>query len=240
MLETRPPSTPPPSFLQGTARGSEDAQLDRDWYDQDDAGGTVDETHNPFLGDAEVDPALRRRAEAAQRRLTRRDGSLMTLAQSKRAGELQKDMNAWEENRLVQSGVVRLREVATEFDDAADLRTVLLVHDTRPPFLDGRFLFTRQRGPVLPLKDPTSDLAVIARAGSRLVKEVREKKEAGKSRARFWEVAGSKMGSITGLTGGEREEKARQEELMRLEQGSDDEGDYRGKSQVRGWCFWSL
>uniref|UniRef100_A0A1D2A9T0 RNA helicase n=1 Tax=Auxenochlorella protothecoides TaxID=3075 RepID=A0A1D2A9T0_AUXPR len=218
---------------EGTARGSEDAQLDRDWYDQDDAGGTVDETHNPFLGDAEVDPALRRRAEAAQRRLTRRDGSLMTLAQSKRAGELQKDMNAWEENRLVQSGVVRLREVATEFDDAADLRTVLLVHDTRPPFLDGRFLFTRQRGPVLPLKDPTSDLAVIARAGSRLVKEVREKKEAGKSRARFWEVAGSKMGSITGLTGGEREEKARQEELMRLEQGSDDEGDYRGKSQFR-------
>jgi len=28
--------------------------------------------------------------------------------------------------------------------------------------------------------------------------EVREKKEAGKSRARFWEVAGSKMGQITG------------------------------------------
>jgi hypothetical protein len=30
------------------------------------------------------------------------------------------------------------------------------------------------------------------------VKEVREKKEAGKSRARFWEVAGSKMGKVTG------------------------------------------
>jgi hypothetical protein len=27
---------------------------------------------------------------------------------------------------------------------------------------------------------------------------VREKKEAGKSRARFWEVAGSKMGKVTG------------------------------------------
>lgn len=42
---------------------------------------------------------------------TRRDGSMMTLAQSKRASELQKDINAWEENRLFRSGVVRLKEV---------------------------------------------------------------------------------------------------------------------------------
>ena len=51
---------------------------------------------------------------------------------------------------------------------------------------------------MLPLKDPTSDMAVIARAGSKLVKDVRDKKEATKSRARFWEMAGSKMGKITG------------------------------------------
>ena len=55
---------------------------------------------------------------------------------------------------------------------------------------------------VLPLKDPTSDMAVIARNGSKLVKEVRDKKEANKSRARFWEVAGSKMGKITGALRG--------------------------------------
>lgn len=29
---------------------------------------------------------------------------MMSLAQSKRASELQKDMNAWEENRLMTSG----------------------------------------------------------------------------------------------------------------------------------------
>jgi pre-mRNA-splicing factor ATP-dependent RNA helicase DHX38/PRP16 len=44
-------------------------------------------------------------------------------------------------------------------------------------------------------------MAVIARAGSTLVKQIREKREAGKSRARFWEVAGSKMGTITGEAG---------------------------------------
>lgn len=36
---------------------------------------------------------------------------MMTLSQSKRASELQKDINAWEENRLFRSGVVRLKEV---------------------------------------------------------------------------------------------------------------------------------
>lgn len=35
--------------------------------------------------------------------------------------------------------------------------------------------------------------------GSKLVREMRDKKEANKSRARFWEVAGSRMGKITGV-----------------------------------------
>lgn len=46
-----------------------------------------------------------------QEKLKRRDGSTMTLAQSKRASELQRDINAWEENRLVTSGVARYKEV---------------------------------------------------------------------------------------------------------------------------------
>ena len=75
---------------------------------------------------------------------------------------------------------------------------MLLVHDTRPPFLDGRVIFTKQAEAIMPLRDPTSDLAVIAKTGSKLVKEIRDKKNEGKSRQRFWEVAGSKMGKITG------------------------------------------
>ena len=75
---------------------------------------------------------------------------------------------------------------------------MLLVHDTRPPFLDGRVIFTKQAEAIMPLRDPTSDLAVIAKSGSKLVKEIRDKKNEGKSRQRFWEVAGSKMGKITG------------------------------------------
>jgi pre-mRNA-splicing factor ATP-dependent RNA helicase DHX38/PRP16 len=88
--------------------------------------------------------------------------------------------------------------VDTDFTNDDDVRVLLLVHDRRPPFLDGSVVFTKQAEPVLPLRDPTSDMAVIAKSGSKLVREIREKKEQGKSRQRFWEMAGSKMGKITG------------------------------------------
>lgn len=50
------------------------------------------------------------------------------------------------------------------------------------------------------------------RNGSTLVKEVREKKDKDKSRLRFWDMAGSKMGQITGLTGEEEAEAAKRAE----------------------------
>ena len=89
-------------------------------------------------------------------------------------------------------------QVDTDFSNDNDVRAILIVHDTKPPFLDGRVSFTKQSQAVMPIRDPTSDMAVIARNGSHLVKEVREKKEKNKSRARFWEMAGSKIGKITG------------------------------------------
>jgi hypothetical protein len=52
---------------------------------------------------------------------------------------------------------------------------------------------------VLPVKDPTSDMPTIARKGSSLVKEYRQKRDENKSRERFWEVAGSKIGDIIGV-----------------------------------------
>ena len=86
------------------------------------------------------------------KRLTRRDGSLMTLAQSKRSAELHADHNQWEENRMLTSGVMRVREVDLDFETEEENRVVLLVHDTKPPFLDGRVVFTKQAEPVMPVK----------------------------------------------------------------------------------------
>lgn len=75
----------------------------------------------------------------------------------------------------------------------------MFIVDTKPPFLDGRVVYTKQAEPVMPVKDPTSDMALIARKGSALVREVREKQSMNKSRQRFWELAGSKLGDILGV-----------------------------------------
>lgn len=83
--------------------------LDREWYDQEEGGAQIDETHNPFLGDQKL---FQKKEAEMQQKMKRRDGSTMTLAQSKRQNEFQKDMNAWEENRMLTSGVVRMREVS--------------------------------------------------------------------------------------------------------------------------------
>lgn len=135
-------------------------------------GGGVDEQHAAAAFSGEEAAFSRRRSEM-QQRLTRRDGSVMSLAQSKRASELEKSLNAWEENRLVTSGVMRVREVDLDFEEEEDRRVVLLVHDTKPPFLAGKRVASKAGDIVLPLKDPTSDMAVISRKGSALVKEVR-------------------------------------------------------------------
>lgn len=73
------------------------------------------------------------------------------------------------------------------------------MHDARPPFLDGRTVFTKQADPVMPVKDPTSDMAVVARKGSALVKQIRVKRDEMKSRDRFWELGGSHMGNVLGM-----------------------------------------
>jgi hypothetical protein len=77
--------------------------------------------------------------------------------------------------------------------------TAMNLADTKPPFLDGRVVYTKQAEPVMPVKDPTSDMAIIARKGSALVRETREKQNQNKSRQRFWELAGSKLGNILGV-----------------------------------------
>ena len=174
---------------------AEAKRADADWYDEDEAGGHG-ETFNPFAGG---DESYKAREAEVQKRLTRRDGSLMTLAQSKKNSQLHADHTAWEENRLMTSGVVRLREVDTEFDDSEEARISLLVHDSRPPFLDGRVVFTKQTEPVLPVKDVSSDLAKIARAGSALVREMRTKRDGDKARERFWDLGGTAMGNIIGV-----------------------------------------
>ncbi|GKC10310.1 pre-mRNA-splicing factor ATP-dependent RNA helicase DEAH7 [Tanacetum coccineum] len=104
----------------------------------------------------------------------------MTLAQSKKLSQLTADNAQWEDRQLMRSGAVRGTEVQTEFDEEEECRVYAILleavaeiwifnSDTKPSFLDGRIVFTKQAEPIMPLKDPTSDMAIISRKGSNLI-----------------------------------------------------------------------
>ncbi|CAI0450527.1 unnamed protein product [Linum tenue] len=170
---------------------------DRAWYDREEGNTLFDSNSSSFFFGDEV--SIQKKEAELAKKLVRRDGSKMTLSQSKKLSQLTADNAQWEDRQLLRSGAVRGTEVQTEFDDEDERKVILLVHDTKPPFLDGRVVFTKQAEPVMPLKDPTSDMAIISRKGSALVREIRDKQSQNKSRQRFWELAGSKLGDILGV-----------------------------------------
>ena len=57
------------------------------------------------------------------------------------------DHEKWEMNRMVNSGALKLRNTtdASNIDEMEneESRVMLLVHDLKPPFLDGRETYTR-------------------------------------------------------------------------------------------------
>lgn len=116
---------------------------------------------------------------------------------------MNEDQNKWIDTQLRASSVVTMLSHDTDFDEDAG-RVHLLVKDPKPPFLDGRVVYTTQQEPVATVKDPTSDLAIISRKGSHLLKEIRLQRERMKSVKKFWEIAGSRMGNVLGV----KEEKA--------------------------------
>ena len=67
---------------------------------------------------------------------------------SARKSQLHVDQEAWEDNRLIQSGVAELREIQMDFDDDEESRVTLIVHNLKPPFLDGRVSFSMQQSAV--------------------------------------------------------------------------------------------
>ncbi|KAJ2840298.1 Pre-mRNA-splicing factor ATP-dependent RNA helicase PRP16, partial [Coemansia sp. 'formosensis'] len=93
-----------------------------------------------------------------------------------------------------------------EDDDMDKNRVHLLVHDLKPPFLEGSVL-TRQLDPVKTVVDPTSDLAVFARKGSALVRDLREKRERAKATRDAVNMAGTTLGNVMGVHIEEEEEE---------------------------------
>jgi pre-mRNA-splicing factor ATP-dependent RNA helicase DHX38/PRP16 len=75
------------------------------------------------------------------------------------------------------------------------------------------------------VKDVTSDLAVLAKQGSKLLFEVREKNERSKMKNKFWELAGNKIGSVIGVKASPSDEKDKEKK------DSEGEVDYKQSSK---------
>lgn len=194
--QSRYPSTPKQHEFDGPepAVDIEDSNaLDRDWYGGDESGHIFgDETHNPFGSYDSGWADQQREAALAEKKTGKR--------MSARATQKQKDVDAWETNRMLTSGVAQRRDFGEDFeDDEEATRVHLLVHDLRPPFLDGRTVFTKQLDPVPAIRDNQSDMAVFSRKGSKVVKEKRQQKERQKQAQEATNMAGTALGNLMGI-----------------------------------------
>ncbi|KAI9887059.1 MAG: DEAH-box RNA helicase prp16 [Watsoniomyces obsoletus] len=187
------PSVVPAKRRREEPNEDDEKALDRDWYAADEFGHALgDETHNPF-GNADTTWADQQREAALSERKNNK-------RQSARAAQKQRDVDAWETNRMLTSGVAQRRDYDGGLEDDDDgMRVHLLVHDLKPPFLDGRKVFTKQLDPVPAVRDPQSDMAVFSRKGSRVVKEKRQQKERQKHAQEATNMAGTALGNLMGV-----------------------------------------
>ncbi|SCV73120.1 BQ2448_7045 [Microbotryum intermedium] len=199
--ESPGPLPPPSSVVDEQEWAEEQQRLDRDWYNSDEMGGEAGD-NSAFGGyddyDSLKEAELLRRANGGggpKKRVTARQAAYNA------------DNESWEENRLALSGVTGERRQLDfdSLDDDEETKVHLLVHDLKPPFLDGRLTFTKQLDPINPIRDPTSDLAVFAKKGSLLVVERRQQKEREKAAAKVAQLAGTTLGNLTGVK--EKEEE---------------------------------
>lgn len=171
----------------------EQLRLDREWYTREDGQAADDDMADPFAGydDDTVDSQTKELELSAKRKQQQK----ITAKQAAYNGE----QDAWEMNRINQSGTGGRRRLDFDSLDEEENKVTLLVHDLKPPFLDGRVVFTKQLEPVNPVRDPTSDLAIFSKKGSLLVRETRAKREREKAARKAAELGGTALGNVMGV-----------------------------------------
>ncbi|KAI0290573.1 pre-mRNA splicing factor [Russula brevipes] len=194
----------------------EQVRLDRDWYMGAEEGSLMgDEEHNPLA--QYEDLTIIKQAEIAKR---------LPKISAKQA-QYNADNDLWEANRMVTSGIASRKGVDLDFEDESQSAVHVMVHNLKPPFLDGRTVFTKQLDPINPIRDPTSDLAVFAKKGSALVKEKREQAERAKAAAKLAALGGTALGNILGV----KDEEGEAEAAAEAEAKNGSKEDYKGDSK---------
>ncbi|KAG8907474.1 DEAH-box RNA helicase prp16 [Tulasnella sp. 403] len=217
-----------PVALDAREWEEEQVRLDRDWYMASE-GGALDEEYNPLAHYDDLD--AKKTAELQTKQVKRI---------SAKQAQYNHDNELWETNRMLTSGVAQRKEVDLDFEDDSEATVHVMVHELKPPFLDGTVVFTKQLDPINPIKDATSDLAIFSRKGSALVKEKREQAERQRAAAKVASLGGTALGNIMGVKDEEAEAEGSSgldmpldKILMSLVESGKKEGqeDYRGDSK---------
>jgi pre-mRNA-splicing factor ATP-dependent RNA helicase DHX38/PRP16 len=165
-------------------------EADRQWYDNFEGGGAMEDAEEYyFIGDKQKFHLIEEQLEMQRKEGASKKGNL-------KQNEKNAEHNKWELNRMLTSGVFKLNELKNDLDEDEDHRVVLMVHDIKPPFLSENFVYSTQTEQVQVVKDPTSDFAILAKKGSAILRQIRERNDRSKMRERFWELAGSKLGKL--------------------------------------------
>ncbi|KZT35459.1 hypothetical protein SISSUDRAFT_169695 [Sistotremastrum suecicum HHB10207 ss-3] len=195
----------------------EQVRLDRDWYMTGEEGTVAgNEENNPLAMYDDLD--RQREAEIATRQ---------TKKISAKQAQYNADNDLWEANRMITSGVASRKALDLDFEDESESTVHVIVHDLKPPFLDGRTVYTKQLEPINPIRDPTSDMAVFSKKGSALVKEKREQAERAKAAAKMAALGGTSLGNIMGV----KDEDAEGDENSKSSNGGDEGSNYKGDSK---------
>ena len=209
-----------------TQQQPEDEEFDRQFYLAED---------DEYLPNADSSTSNNGRFIYESSRTQAREAEMQRRRQSvgirqARQSALDKDQQTWEENRLLSSGAAMRSEVDLEFGTEDDSRIQLLVHQIRPPFLTGSGAsFSTIREAVPTVRDATSDFARMAREGSVTLARLREKKERGGMRQKFWELGGSRMGDAMRVEE-VKEDEGEKEEVDEKKAQNEEEVDYKKSS----------
>jgi pre-mRNA-splicing factor ATP-dependent RNA helicase DHX38/PRP16 len=171
-------------------------QLDRDWYDQSEDAQCLDMSR---IAESEVPP---QKPIFNPKRISEKH--LQNL----------KDTDKWEGTILSQTGIINSVKVYNPLEDQDhQISSVqLIVHEKYPPFIEDIFgknpsekdkfntvkIESVSFDPIQPVKDPTSDMAQIARKGSQLVIEMKAKREQNKIMKKLVADDSSLLGNILG------------------------------------------
>ncbi|KAH7108277.1 P-loop containing nucleoside triphosphate hydrolase protein, partial [Auriculariales sp. MPI-PUGE-AT-0066] len=202
----------------------EQLRLDRDWYMTGEEGAVAGDEDYTSLSQFQDLEQLKQNEIAAK----------ATKRVSARQAQFNKDNDLWEANRMMTSGITsRAALDLSDMDDDAESTVHVIVHDLKPPFLDGRTIFTKQLEPINPIRDPTSDMAMFAKKGSMLVKEKREQAERQKAAAKMANLSGTQLGNIMGVRDDEADAEAAAEQATANGEQEDHKSDSKFASHLK-------